>query len=70
MLLAGGVDLTIVWRAHNRDRVKKDKHNVMTMVMMKAAPSHRSRILDDSTVVALDKVGDCQACARVNAVRC
>ena len=38
-----------------RARVQEDKHNIMTIVMKKATPSHRTRSLDDELVVVLDE---------------
>lgn len=47
------IDITKVLQAH-KDRVKQDKKNIMTIVMKSAAPTHRTRTIDDDTVAAIN----------------
>eukprot|EP01102_Stenamoeba_stenopodia_P018545 TRINITY_DN6807_c0_g1_i2.p1 TRINITY_DN6807_c0_g1~~TRINITY_DN6807_c0_g1_i2.p1 ORF type:complete len:673 (-),score=125.69 TRINITY_DN6807_c0_g1_i2:49-2067(-) len=39
----------------HKDRYEKDKKTLLTMVFKKATPSHRTRSLEDDTVIAVDK---------------
>ena len=47
------IDLASVIQAH-KERFEKDKENIMTVVLKKASPEHRTRSIDDDLVVVLD----------------